>query len=181
MATRRTFIKTSLAVSAGVALYGCNPSEASEQPFTKSERDCLIAMAEQFIPADEEWGGATEAGVINYIENWVTKYHPTSLPIFKNGVESMQKSAQRLYSKNFQELDFNTQTNFLKQMEKGKLSREDWTKINQQYFFEEMLTRSMQGFYGPPRHGGNKNYMSYRMCGIDMPHVLGQNRYGGNA
>ena len=79
MATRRTFIKTSLAVSAGVALYGCNRAEATEQPFTKSERDCLIAMAEQFIPADEEWGGATEAGVINYIENWVTKYHPTSL------------------------------------------------------------------------------------------------------
>ena len=180
MATRRTFIKTSLAVSAGVALYGCNRAEATEQPFTKSERDCLIAMAEQFIPADEKWGGATEAGVINYIENWVTKYHPTSISIFKVGAECTQKASQRLYSKNFQELDWNLQTEFLKKMENGKLAKEDW-KIDQKYFFEEMLTRSMQGYYGPPRHGGNKDYMSYKMCGIDMPHTLGQNRYGDKA
>ena len=181
MTTRRTFIKTSLVASAGVAICGCSKSEASTQPFTQSERDCLIAMAEQFIPADDQWGGATEAGVINYIENWVTKYHPDALPIFVRGANCMQKASQRLYSKIFQELDWNTQTQFLKQMESGKLSREDWKEIDQKYFFEEMLTRSMQGFYGPPRHGGNKDYMSYRMCGLDMPHMLGQNRYGDKA
>jgi hypothetical protein len=35
----------------------------------------------------------------------------------------------------------------------------------------------MQGFYGSPRHGGNSNYVSYKMMKLDYPHVMGQNRY----
>ena len=62
-------------------------------------------------------------------------------------------------------------------MEAGLLDGQDWTEIAQKYFFEEIRVRSMQGFYGPPRHGGNKNYMSYKMCGLEMLHLLGQNRY----
>ena len=35
----------------------------------------------------------------------------------------------------------------------------------------------MQGFYGSPRHGGNRNYVSYKMLGLEYPRVIGQNRY----
>jgi gluconate 2-dehydrogenase gamma chain len=35
----------------------------------------------------------------------------------------------------------------------------------------------MQGFYGSPRHGGNRDYVSYKMMKLDYPHVIGQNRY----
>jgi len=35
----------------------------------------------------------------------------------------------------------------------------------------------MQGFYGSPRHGGNKNNVSYKMMRLDYPVIIGQNRY----
>jgi gluconate 2-dehydrogenase gamma chain len=35
----------------------------------------------------------------------------------------------------------------------------------------------MQGFYGSPRHGGNRGFVSFRMIGIDYPRIVGQNRY----
>jgi len=35
----------------------------------------------------------------------------------------------------------------------------------------------MQGYYGSPRHGGNKDNMSYKMLKLDYPVVIGQNRY----
>jgi len=35
----------------------------------------------------------------------------------------------------------------------------------------------MQGFYGSPRHGGNRNYASYKMMGLEYPRLIGQNRY----
>lgn len=178
MATRREFIKMSAAAGAGVAICGCSAA-GEKKVFTDSERGCLAAVAEQIIPADDEWGGASDAGVINYIENWAGKYYPEMLPIYRNGVAGIQKACRRLYSRDFQDLEFEAQTGFLKKMEAGKLPREDWEGSDQRGFFRELLTRSMQGFYGPPRHGGNKDYMSYRMCGLDMPHVLGQNRYGG--
>jgi len=37
----------------------------------------------------------------------------------------------------------------------------------------------MQGFYGNPRHGGNRDYASYRMLGLDYPQLVGQDRRGG--
>jgi gluconate 2-dehydrogenase gamma chain len=65
----------------------------------------------------------------------------------------------------------------MEQMEAGKLPEEFWTEVNQRSFFNMLLDHSMQGFYGSPRHGGNKNYVSYKMMKLDYPHVLGQNRY----
>jgi len=177
MATRREFLKVSAAAGAGIAICGCSAS-GKGKIFTDSERECLVAVAEQIIPADDQWGGATDAGVVNYIENWAGKYYPEMLPTYKKGIAAIQKASRRLYSKDFQNLEFDVQTGFLKKMEAGKLAREDWEGSDQRGFFGELLTRSMQGFYGPPRHGGNKDYMSYRMCGLGMPHVLGQNRYG---
>ena len=176
MTTRRKFLKDTAMLSAGIALYGC--SDAKGGVFSPSERECLISMSEQIVPADKIYGGATDAGVINYIENWVSKYWPETLPIYKSGVDSVQKASKRLYGKKFQELDFDTQTKFMRAMETSKLAREDWPEISQKDFFEEILMRTMQGFYGAPRHGGNKNFMSYKMLGLDMPVVTGQNRYG---
>jgi gluconate 2-dehydrogenase gamma chain len=34
----------------------------------------------------------------------------------------------------------------------------------------------MQGYYGSPRHGGNKNFISYKMIGLDEPQIIGENR-----
>ena len=49
--------------------------------------------------------------------------------------------------------------------------------LAQARFFNLVIRHSMQGFYGAPRHGGNRNYMSYRMMGLDFPLVVGRNHY----
>ena len=81
MGNRREFLKVSLAASAGIAICGCSGNGSTAKIFNDSERNCLIAISEQIVPADEQWGGATEAGVINYIENWVGKYQKCCLLI----------------------------------------------------------------------------------------------------
>jgi gluconate 2-dehydrogenase gamma chain len=62
-------------------------------------------------------------------------------------------------------------------MEKGKLPLDDWGEMKQEQFFGKLVDHTMQGFYGSPRHGGNKDYMSYTMMGLEYPLVVGQNRY----
>ena len=62
-------------------------------------------------------------------------------------------------------------------MERGELAIDRWKDISQSEFFEMILRHTMQGFYGSPRHGGNKNYVSYRMMKVDFPLLIGQNRY----
>jgi hypothetical protein len=42
-------------------------------------------------------------------------------------------------------------------------------------FFSMILTHVKQGFYGHPNHGGNAEYVSWRMLGIDAPSNVGRN------
>jgi gluconate 2-dehydrogenase gamma chain len=62
-------------------------------------------------------------------------------------------------------------------MEAGELPAVHWGDLDQRRFFNLVLRHCMQGFYGAPRHGGNKNYMSYQMMGLDFPLVVGRNHY----
>ncbi len=40
-----------------------------------------------------------------------------------------------------------------------------------------VLDHCMQGFYGSPRHGGNKDYASWRMLGVPVSPVRGRQHY----
>ena len=82
-------------------------------------------------------------------------------------MESVKTACKKLYDKPFEELSWNEQTDFLKQFEKGE----------DRSFFSLIRDNTMQGYYGSPRHGGNKDYVSYRMLGLDYPVIEGQNRY----
>ena len=43
--------------------------------------------------------------------------------------------------------------------------------------FQMVLDHSLQGFYGNPRHGGNKDYASWLMIGVPPMPVRGRQHY----
>jgi len=47
----------------------------------------------------------------------------------------------------------------------------------QRRFFELLRNHTMEGYYGSPRHGGNRDAVSWRMLGLAEPPVLGRSRY----
>ncbi len=51
--------------------------------------------------------------------------------------------------------------------------------IEQQYpeFFNLVRSHTLQGYYGSPRHGGNRNAVSWRMLGLDEPPLRGRAQY----
>jgi len=136
----------------------------------------LIAISEQFIPADKD-PGATDAKVINFFDKQLTGYYTRYQETYRKGLQSIEASALKIFQRSFIDLEWDQQTQFLETMEDGKLPSEDWNEIDQRSFFRLLLDHTMQGFYGSPRHGGNCNYVSFKMMKIDYPHVIGQNRY----
>jgi gluconate 2-dehydrogenase gamma chain len=155
----------------------CNGNQKSGyRIFTKEEASCLIALCEQIIPADED-PGATDAGVINFIDKQTTLRFPDDEAIFKNGIVALQAFCKEKHNCLFEQLSSVEQVSIMKDMERNKLPGEYWQKANQASFFNLVLRRTMQGFYGSPRHGGNKDYVSYRMMKLDYPLLIGQNRY----
>ena len=65
----------------------------------------------------------------------------------------------------------------MKSMESNLIDENQWPGGNPSDFFNLVHSHTMQGFYGSPIHGGNKDYMSFEMLRIDYPLVIGQNRY----
>jgi gluconate 2-dehydrogenase gamma chain len=191
--SRRRFFQMAAIGSGSVLLLpGCT-SLSSRSPcrfFTEKEALLVGYLVEQIIPTDE-WPGARDAGVVNYIDKQLVGPLMRHQEKYRNGLVAVFTSCEKLYKKQFGELLWDEQTAFLKKMESGKLSgllKDDKTESGQREpglwadgldraFFGLVRDHTMQGFYGSPRHGGNKNYVIYRMIRLDYPFINGQNRY----
>ncbi len=174
---RRTFMKrTALGLASLSILPYCGTSHTGWRFFTDAEAKVVIALAEQIIPADKD-PGATEAGVINFIDKQLVSYYKHNQQIYRSAIIGVQETSQLLFKDAFENLNSENQIQVMVSLEDGTAKGETWKKQSSQEFFELIRQHTMQGFYGSPRHGGNKNYMSYKMIGLDYPQIIGQNRY----
>ena len=164
--SRRTFIKTAAVGTAGLLVFPqCTLQTKSSdwRFFTNEEAGLVDAIVEQIIPTDE-WMGAKDAGVTNYIDRQLVGPLSRFQEKYRKGLEEIRISCRKIYDKPFEKLPWDEQTKFLKSIEKGE-------------FFRLVRDHTMQGYYGSPRHGGNKNYVSYNMLGLDYPVIEGRNKY----
>ena len=174
---RRDFIRQLCYACGTVTLIPACTTKFSMWRFLSEEEANLIeVITEQFIPADQD-AGATEARVVNFFDKQLTGYYVRHQETYRNGLNSVETSAQKLFGASFRDIQWEDQTHVLELMEKGELPAENWQDVDQRTFFNLMLDHTMQGFYGSPRHGGNCDYVSYKMMKIDYPHIIGQNRY----
>lgn len=175
---RRKFIRTLSFASGSLLLFpACGGSEKSLWRFlTDAEAETIIAIAEQIIPADQD-PGATDAGVINFIDKQLSGFYSNFQENYRSGIAALNQYCREKHSQPFEKLGWNKQIQVLKLMEKNTIEGEYWKENPASRFFRMLRDHSMQGFYGSPRHGGNKDYVSYKMIRIDYPHVIGQNRY----
>ncbi len=144
--------------------------------FTSDEARLVEAVAEQIIPADKN-PGAKDAGVVAFIDRQLVGPYERHQTAYRDGLRSLQATCRKEFGKSFEELAWDDQTKTLVALESGRAPQECWKSPTCREFFSLVLEHSMQGFYGSPRHGGNRHYVSYEMLGLEYPRVLGQNRY----
>ena len=144
--------------------------------FSVAEATLLIAICEQIIPRDDA-PGATDAGVIHYIDRQLCRAFADHQAAYRLGLAAFGKTCLQVYKMPFEQLGFAQQTEALRLIEAGQAPGELWGEQSQQGFFSLVIDHTRQGFYGSPRHGGNRDYASYRMLGLAYPNLIGQNRY----
>jgi len=175
---RREFIRQLCFACGSITLIPACTSKISLWRFlTEDEARLIESVTEQFIPADQD-AGATDAKVVNFFDRQLTGYYIRHQETYRRGLKNFELSTRNELGKSFLEVDWKDQTEILEKMEKGALPVEYWPDVDQKSFFNLMLDHTRQGFYGSPRHGGNCDYVSYKMMKIDYPHIIGQNRYG---
>ena len=175
---RRRFIALSVLGAGGMCLLSrcANPPLSPWRFLTEQEAILLDALVEQIIPTDE-WPGGRDAGVTNFIDQQLAGPYTRHQESYRKGLKAIQESVVARYSRQFEALAWEEQTNFLKAMEAGKMEGQNWEKGFDKQFFGLLRSHSLQGFYGSPRHGGNRDYVSYKMMRLDYPVIIGQNRY----
>ncbi len=175
--SRRKFFQAALAVAAatgsGVA---CSGAKTPWRFLTVAEARTLAAVCDQIIPPDED-PGAAWAGVVNYIDRQLCGALQHLQNSYRQGIAALDKSSRALYGRDFADLADAKLGELLTMMEQGEAPREAWQQISSTEFFGLLVDQTMQGFYGDPRHGGNREGTSWKMLGIPYPPIRGRLHY----
>jgi len=179
-------LKVAVVAAAGAAVGFAAPATLNRVLFgghsrqwrflTDDEASLLDAVCAQIIPTDQD-PGAREAGCVVYIDRQLAGPLERFADRYRAGLAALAATCQTLYGKPFQELPSAEQIKLLEKLERGQGPKEHWQAVACGEFFQSVCDHCMQGFYGSPRHGGNKDYASYRMLGLAYPNIIGQNRY----
>jgi gluconate 2-dehydrogenase gamma chain len=158
--TRRRFMGAAMAAAvAGAA--GCGTG--TWRFFSEREARTLEAMLGRIIPSDDA-PGAREAGTLRYIDRQLSGFFRRHRKAYRDGIAA----AGRLAGGDYASVPPERQDAILRQLERDSATRP---------FFDLLLAHSMQGFYGNPRHGGNRDFASWRMLGIPPVPVRGRSLY----
>lgn len=167
--SRRSFIKITAAWTGGIWLVGV-PAEIPKtyRVFTREEAAIMDILADCIIPPGE-FAGGKEAGVTNFIDQQISKdgYLNEDANLYQTCLPALNKTPFDEYGKHFLNLGEDERTKYLKKIENGVYNESSeaalWEPYAPSQFFSTVIDHCMMGFYGSPEHGGNTNYVSYRM------------------
>ena len=173
---RRAFLQAALtaaaAAGAGVA---CSRNGSPWRFFTLDEARTLASMVDQIIPPDQD-AGAVWAGVVNYVDRQLCGPYEVLQPVYRQGLAAVDQTSRSAYGKIFADLEAHQQIELLHRLEDGKAPAAVWKTLSSADFFSYVVDHTMQGFYGDPRHGGNRDAISWKMLNLPYPPIRGRLR-----
>jgi gluconate 2-dehydrogenase gamma chain len=152
MMDRRRFIVVGLAGTAA----SCARSKSPWRFFTAAEARTLEAICAHIIPEDQD-PGAVRAGVAVFIDRQLTGFYKPLQKTYRQGLADIGPA--------FADLSAASQLKALRSIERNPAARP---------FFDLLVAHTMQGFYGDPRHGGNRERASWKMLGVASPPLRGR-------
>jgi gluconate 2-dehydrogenase gamma chain len=153
---RRAFLGATAAAAASAAT-GCGSREW--RFFTETEARTLAAVCDRIVPPDE-YPGAAQAGAVRFIDRQLLRHFRPFRTLYRDGL-------RLLASRSFASLPPAAQDAILKAFEAG-------TNTLEREFFNAAVQHTMQSYYGTPRHGGNRDAVSWRMLGVPEPPLRGR-------
>lgn len=105
-------------------------------------------------------------------------YHYRTLrPVYRDGLAALDRVSVERNRAHYDELPLAAQTAMTAQLEQGAIDSSVWPADAQRGFFRMVRDHTMQGYYGDPRHGGNRDHAGWRTLGVPYPPVRGRDDY----
>lgn len=169
---RRVFLKTG-AIAAAATAVACGAPRSGWRALSEDEARILGAACDCIVPPDQD-PGAVQAGVVSFIDRQLGTRQKKALGGWRAGLRGLDAAARRRAGKPFVDLPFEAQSALLADAEKGRGKRADWGDVDPARFFRLLRDHTMMGFYGDPRHGGNRDRVAWRMLGVPDPPIRGR-------
>jgi len=112
---------------------------------------------------------------VNYIDVQLSSRLKRMKKVYRSGIAQLNDLSFERYGKKFISLSDQQQVEFLTAIDRDKA----WKETTLHKFFRIVVDHTMQGFYGDPRHGGNRNRASWAMLNLPYPPIRG--RFHGDA
>jgi len=174
--TRRKFMQLAATAAAAGPIVSCAGLRSPWRFLTEAEARTLGALCERLIPADQD-PGAAWAGVVNFLDLQLAGPYNKLRATYRQGLAGADQTSQVLFGRRFVELPPAQQDEVLRALEKGRAAGDAWKRLSSEQFFDLLVTHTMQGFYGDPRHGGNREGVSWKMVGLPYPPIRGRLHY----
>ena len=132
---------------------------------TTQQTATLRAAVDRIIPPDEFPGG-WDAGVGVYLERQLQHDLRPQLDTYRAGLDALEAEALAVAGLNFAALDPPAQDALLARVEAGDV-RTVWP-VAPALFFSMLVDHAMEGYYGDPGNGGNRDAIAWRMIGFEV-------------
>jgi len=142
--------------------------------FTPDQRAQCEALFEAILPGSETNPGARDADAVEYIDSLLTMGHETYFDIpnlqklYPAGLAAIDAASNAAFGAGVTQITTEQAAALLAQMKAGTLPGAmpagDQTK-----FFTNVRAQCLEGCFGDPRWGGNKNGVMWRWYGWIVP------------
>jgi gluconate 2-dehydrogenase gamma chain len=163
--TRRQFTVGGALAGVVVAI-GCRGVKGANWEFLgDAHARTLAALCDEIIPGDE-FPSASQAGAVNYIDRQLARHYQRHQSAYRDGLDAADEMSRKRFGMSLADASASQRLQITLALEKDKRA-----------FFELVREHTMEGYYGSPRHGGNRDAVSWRMLGLDEPPLRGRAQY----
>jgi gluconate 2-dehydrogenase gamma chain len=173
---RRKFMQITAMATAAAPMAGCIGSLSPWRCLSADEARTLEAMCERIVPADQD-PGAAWTGVVTFIDRQLVGPYRKLRKTYRVGLAGINETSRTMYGTNFPALTSQQQDSVLQAMGNGQARGDCWKQVSAKAFLNLVVSHTKQGFYGDPRHGGNRERVSWKMLRLPYPPVRGRLPY----
>ena len=132
--------------------------------FNDEDAATITAFAERLWPAAPGKPGATEIGVLNYIDLALAGAYADMQDFYRRGLAQLDTYSRSTHQKPFARLEAAQQDDVIRALEQGKATGFTWPAASP--FFNTVRTHVMEGLFADPVYGGNKSFAGWRQIGF---------------
>ena len=163
--TRRQFVAAS-ALGGVAVVVGCRTGARGNWEYlSDGQARTLATICDQIVPADR-FPSASQAGVLTFIDRQLIRHFRGHQDAYRDGLEQANAISRKRFGRDLADASEEQQFAVVSALEQEAKP-----------FFELVRNHTLEGYYGSPRHGGNRDAVSWRMLGLSEPILRGRAQY----